>query len=87
MTLWPNSAGERGNTSYKVVFKLVDGAVVSEIKSLFVRASESPRNIEDVVIENTKILSNFGTILLSEGEWQALTVMKPNTVYFVLREV
>lgn len=51
VTLWPNDMGMEGNTNYTFVANFNDGSKVTNVKSLFVKYSPSPKTLEDVAFE------------------------------------
>lgn len=83
ITLWPNDAGERSNTRYKVDIRLNGGATLDPIPNLFIRASDAARPFEDLVLEQTTLVVGYLTRVVTRAEYDALTVYAPNTIYLV----
>lgn len=85
VSLWPNDRGINGNTRYSVKFTLEDGAVIPGPSNLWLRYSDAPVTIEDVVFE-TKIYSfaaPYALRILSQDEFDALPAKAPNTLYII----
>lgn len=83
VTVWPNEAGERGNTRYGVVVNLANGAALDAIPLLFVRKSDTPLLFDDLILEQTTIVAGYANRVLSVAQYEALTVYAPNTIYLV----
>ena len=85
VTLWPNDAGMEGNTTYEMAFKFKDGSSVPGLKKVFVRASDTPKTIEDVAFE-TKVagaIKPYNFQVITQAQYDQLSAKAPNTVYLV----
>ena len=85
VTLWPNDAGMEGNTTYDMGFEFSDGSSVPGLKKVYVRASETPKTIEDVAFE-TKVagaVKPYSLQVVTQTQYDGLPTKAPNTVYLV----
>ena len=85
VTLWPNDRGLLGNTSYSVSFVFRDGSSLSNVGTIYVRYSPSPREWEDVLFEQAAadLLDGWSIVVLSRVEYAALPEKAPLTAYFL----
>lgn len=82
ITLWPNEAGHRGNTRYRATVQLADGSV-DNLPPLFIRTSELPIDIDDLVIEQSVIAAGYATRVVTQAQYDSLSSYAPNTIYLV----
>ena len=85
VTLWPNDAGMEGNTTYAMSFTFDDGSTVPGLKSIYVRASETAKTIEDVAFETKAAgaVKPYALQVLTQAQYDGLATKAPNTVYLV----
>ena len=83
IVVWPNEAGDRGNTRYRVTVNLAGGASLDPFPLLFVRMSDEPQELDDIVLEQTSLVAGYANRVLSQAQYDALTVYAPNTLYLV----
>lgn len=86
VTLWPNDMGMDGNTNYTFAATFSDGSKVTNVKSLFVKYSPSPKTLEDVAFETKAAgaLKPSGFRVTTAAAFAAETVHPLNT-YSVIR--
>lgn len=85
VTLWPNDRGLIGNTVYSVAFKLSDGSSVNGIGNIYVRHSDTPVTLEDVVAE-TKIAAGiqpYALRVMQREQFDSLEAPEPRAVYLI----
>ena len=83
VTLWPNDAGDKGNTRYRVAVQLENSASVDTIPLLFVRKSDVPTDIDDLILEQFEIAPGYSTRVLTQAQYEALASYATNTIYLV----
>lgn len=83
VTLWPNDAGLKGNTSYKLDFKFSDGSVVTGLDKIYVRQSDAPRTIEEIAAETQLqgAIKGYSVRILTRAQYDALATKEAFTLY------
>lgn len=83
ITVWPNEAGDRGNTRYQVAVTLGNGASLDPIPNLYVWESDDPIRFDDLILEGSTIIPGYTNRVMSVAQYEALTVYAPRTLYLV----
>ena len=85
VTLWPNDRGLNNNTVYSVTFKLSDGSSISGIGDIYVRHSDHPVTLEDVVAETmiARDIQPYSLRVMTQAQFDSLGVSEPQTVYLI----
>lgn len=83
VTLWPNDAGMVGNTTYSMAFTFSDGSTVPGLKSIYVRASEGDKTIEDVAFETIAAgaVKPYAIRLISQEAYNGLSPKPSMTIF------
>lgn len=83
ITVWPNEAGDKGNTRYSVAVSLGGGASLDPIPNLYVWRSDVPLRFDDLILEQTTIIPGYATRVVTRAQYDALASYAPNTIYLV----
>ncbi|MDB6455135.1 phage upper tail fiber protein [Falsirhodobacter sp. 20TX0035] len=85
VALWPNDAGMDGNTRYAMTFAFSDGSSLPGLKSVYIRASDTPKTMEDVAFETkaAAAVAPYELRVLTQAEYEALSPKAPTTAYLI----